>query len=94
MHGKCSSNNKKTQQLCQQEKAQIDTIIELQKDDCPMNGNCLINNVIYKCTVSPATTTTKQRAYIGLSDGECKQWYYSHTQSFRNAKHKNEYSTF
>ena len=42
------------------------------KDDCPLNGNCLTNNVIYKCTASP-TTTTKQRAYLGLTKGELKQ---------------------
>ena len=50
------------------------------KDDWPMNGNCLINNVIYKCTVSP-TTTKKQRAYLGLAEGEWKQRYYNQTQS-------------
>ena len=59
------------------------------KDDCSMNGNCLINNVIYKSTVSP-TTTTKQRAYLGLAEGEWKQRYYNHTQSFRNAKQRND----
>ena len=53
-----------------------------------MNGNCLINNVIYKYTVSP--TTTKQRVYLGLAEGEWKQGYYNHTQSFRNARHKND----
>ena len=57
-----------------------------------MNGNCIINNVIYKCTVSPATTTTKQRAYLGLTEGEWKQRYYNHTQPFRNARHKNDTS--
>ena len=42
------------------------------KDDCPMNGSCLINNVIHKCTVSSTTTTTttKQQAYVGLAKGE------------------------
>ena len=47
------------------------------KDICPMNGNCLMNNVIYKCTVFPATRT-KQRAYLGLAEGEWKQRYYNH----------------
>ena len=62
------------------------------KDDCPMNGSCLINNVIHKCTVSSTTTTTttKQQAYVGLAKGEQKQRYYNHRQFFRNAKHKNE----
>lgn len=55
-----------------------------------MNGNCLTKNVIYKCPVSPRTTTTKQQAYLGLAEGEWKQQYYNHTKSFRNAKHKND----
>ena len=55
-----------------------------------MNGNCLINNVIYNCTLSPTTTTTKERAYLGLVGGEWKQRYYNHKRSFRNARHKND----
>ena len=31
-----------------------------------------------------------QRAYLGLAEGEWKQRYYNHTQSFRNARHKND----
>ena len=56
-----------------------------------MNSNCLISNITYKCTVSSATTT-KQRAYLGLVDGDWKQRYYNHTQSFRNARYKNNTS--
>ena len=62
------------------------------KDDFLMNGNCLKNNVIYKRTVSPTTTTTKQGAYLGLAEGEWKQRYYNHTQSLRNKSHKNDTS--
>ena len=42
------------------------------KDNCPMNGNCLKKNVIYKCIVFPPTTT-KQRAYHGVTEAEWKQ---------------------
>ena len=59
------------------------------KDDCSMNWNYLINNLIYKCTVSQ-TTTTKQQANLGLTEGEWKQQYYNHMQSFRNARPKND----
>ena len=41
-----------------------------------MNGYCLINNVIYKYPVGP-TATKKQRAYLGLAEGEWKQLYYN-----------------
>ena len=33
--------------------------MEVQKERQLLKGNCLIKNVIYKCTVSP-TITTKQ----------------------------------
>ena len=59
------------------------------KDNYPMNGNCLTNSVIYKYTISPATTTTKQRAYLELAEGDWKQLHYNHAQSFGNVRHKN-----
>ena len=58
------------------------------KGDCPVNGNCLINNAICKHTVSPATAP-KQQAYLGFAEGEWKQRYYNHTQFFKNARHNN-----
>lgn len=39
------------------------------KDDCPVDENCLIKNVIHKCSVFP-TTTTQLRAYLGLAERE------------------------
>ena len=44
------------------------------KNDCPMNGNCKVNNVIYKCTVC-ATHTFKQRVYLGIAESDWKQRY-------------------
>ena len=61
--------------------------MEVQKERHLLKGNCLIKNVIYKCTVSP-TITTKQWAHLGLANREWKQWYDNHMQSFRNAAHK------
>ena len=58
------------------------------KDDCPKNGDCLLNSVIYKYTVSPKTKT-RLLAYLGLEEGVRKQQYYNHMQSFRNAGHMN-----
>ena len=54
-----------------------------------MNDNCLINNVIYKCTVYPSNST-RPPAYLGLAEGAWKQQYYDHTKSLRNERHKND----
>ena len=37
------------------------------KDECPLNGNCKVQNVIYKCTVS-ATQTFKQSVYLAMAE--------------------------
>ena len=42
------------------------------KNECPLNGNCKVQNVIYKCTVS-ATQTFKQRVYLGIAKANWKQ---------------------
>ena len=59
------------------------------KNECPLNGNCKVQNVIYKCTVS-ATQTFKQRVYLGIAEGNQKQRLYNYRQSFKDKKHKND----
>ena len=83
MHGIFSSNNEKHNNYDSRKNPKL-------TPSC----NWLINNVIYKCTVSPTATTTKQRAYLRLAEGEWKQRYYNHTQSFGNAKHMNHTALF
>ena len=38
------------------------------KNKCPLNGNCKVQDVIYKCTVS-ATQTLKQRVCLEKAEG-------------------------
>ena len=59
------------------------------KNECPLNGNCKGQNVIYNCTVS-TTQTFKQRVYLGIAEGHWKQRLYNHRQSFKDKKHKND----
>ena len=59
------------------------------KNECPLNGNCKLQSVIYKCTVS-ATQTFKQRVYLGIAEGNWKQRLYNHRQSFKDKTHKND----
>ena len=53
------------------------------KNNCPMNGNCRVENVVYKCVAS-ATKKSKENVYIGVAEGDWKQRYYNHTISLRN----------
>ena len=53
------------------------------KTDCPLNGDCRKESVIYKCT---ATTNNSKNVYLGLNEGEFKkQKYYDHIKSFKTS---------
>ena len=56
-----------------------------EKNNCPMNGNYRVENVVYKCIVS-ATEKSKEHVYIGIAEGDWKQCYCDHTMSFKNQK--------
>ena len=56
------------------------------KPECPLEGNCLQQNVIYQATVSTDTTT---ESYIGLATN-FKERYRNHLTSFRHANRRNE----
>ena len=59
------------------------------KSECPLNGNCKVQNVICKCTVS-ATKTSKECVYLGIAEGNPKQRLYNHWQSFKDKKNEND----
>lgn len=56
------------------------------KNNCPLNGECLTSNIIYKATV---TTDNNTAHYIGSSETEFKTRYNNHTASFRHTNKKN-----
>ena len=57
------------------------------KDECPLNGSCQIESIIYKAIVS---TDEEDFEYIGSTEKSFKSRYYNHTKSFRNEKYQNE----
>ena len=64
------------------------------RQQCPLNGNCLAEGVIYKATVSADTKPTRQ--YFGLTEGKFKTRYSTHMHSFRaeNSKTATELSKY
>ena len=54
---------------------------------CPLRGNCLVSDIIYKATVKSTRGTV---TYVGLCSGEFKKRYYNHTKSFKNKKYQKE----
>ena len=57
------------------------------RNHCPLDGNCQVESVVYKCVASTLNETDK--AYIGLTEGTWKQRSYKHSLSFRNKKYEN-----
>ena len=59
-----------------------------QKNNCPLNGNCLRPSVVYQATVTRNDNNTSE-TYIGLTETDFKTRHRNHIASFRHAKHKN-----
>ena len=59
----------------------------MSKPNCPLNGECLTQCLVYKATSS---TTNNGFAYYGTSEGEFKSRYSNHTKSFRHHEYMNE----
>ena len=57
------------------------------KNECPLNGNCLEKEVIYKCNVKKVDTE-EGKHYIGLTANSFKQRWYNHKHTFRNEDKK------
>ena len=53
---------------------------------CPLEGHCLAQNVVYQATVE---TSTNKETYVGLTQNEFKTRYRNHVASFKNNKLRN-----
>ena len=57
------------------------------KNDCPLNGDCLQNSVVYKATVK--AEGTEEKTYIGSTERSFKRRYYEHTSDIKNKSARN-----
>ena len=58
-----------------------------EKNRCPLEGNCLIKNIVNVVTVETETNTSN---YAGMTGNNFKTRYYNHIKSFKNKRYKNE----
>ena len=56
-------------------------------DECPLNGECLLKEVVYQAKV---TTKEKTETYIGLTATEFKTRWRNHQMSFKHENKKND----
>ena len=58
------------------------------KENCPLNGNCLVKSIIYKAEVSAPNKTTM--TYYGLTEKTFKERYGKHKSSLKHEKYKTD----
>ena len=58
------------------------------KDLCPLDRACLVNNIVYKATVT--TTSGETKVYIGMAEHSFKTRYNNHKLSFKHRKHSHD----
>ena len=61
--------------------------VQLQEDECPLEGNCLFKGIIYQAKV---TSESKTETYVGFTATEFKARFRNHQVSFNNEKSKND----
>ena len=59
-----------------------------QAKDCPLNGKCLSDCIVYKATISAPNKPTK--FYYGLTERKFKDRYNNHTLSFRSEDYRKD----
>ena len=62
----------------------------IRKHQCPLNKNCLTNNVLYKASITPNEENSKTKIYYDVSETTFKLKYANHKKTFDNIKYEND----
>ena len=60
------------------------------KSDCPLNGDCQAESIIYRADVSISNKPDMSRFYLGATAGKFKLRHYNHKKSLAHIKHRGE----
>ena len=82
-----SSHNKKILEPVTQNRT-----CNCRQTECPLDGNCLLRNIVYKATVTPIDNPTDEETYIGMTGDTFKNRYGNHKKSFSHRKYETETS--
>ena len=58
------------------------------KDDCPLNGQCHAQDIVYKCTI--LTSINPNKTNLGAAEENFMKRYSNHTKSFRHKRYSKE----
>ena len=83
-----SHNEKVLQHQNQEETPDNRSCNCMRPSECPLNGNCLVENIIYKATISSPGIANKH--YFGACATTFKLRYTDHKSSIKNERYKNK----
>ena len=58
--------------------------------DCPMNGLCNLDSLVYQAIIYPKEDINDRKSYIGILSTKCKVRYGNHKFSFSHEHKKNQ----
>ena len=64
----------------------------MNKNNCPVNQNCLVTNVIYEATINANLPNYQEKKYIRLCESKFKKRFANHKSSFNHERYKNSTS--
>ena len=56
--------------------------------ECPLDGKCLVKNIVYKAEITSQNGTVK--TYIGMTSNSFKERYRNHLKSFNHRQYSSE----
>ena len=63
------------------------------KHECPLDGKCRAENIVYKCVPS-VDRYHPNKVQLGTAEGDFKQRFYNHQMSFNNEGHSKNTTFF
>ena len=60
------------------------------KDECPLDGQCRAENLIYQATVTQPDHPDKTEHYVGMTAPQFKKRFANHTKSFNHRRYSTE----
>ena len=62
------------------------------KTACPLDGNCLLDNMVYQASVTDVSNIGTEETYIGMTGDTFKHRVKNHEKSFKHRKYEKETS--
>ena len=60
------------------------------KKQCPLNGQCLTESIVYQANITANIPGYKEKVYLGASETTFKVRYGNHKKWFTKQHHKND----